>query len=162
VLVHIVEGMPKRFAVVGALVPALALAACVSPSTWVANVYTLDGTLYMQKCTSLGCSTEEVGTPSDRASVADLSQYAPVELEREMVARALVDVKPTIDGCGAARDKKQFVSIAVKVTPDGAVDHVIVHDTDDPKLAECVALAVRGAHFPRTQKGGGFRYPLVL
>ena len=150
--------MSKRFAAV--VVSAIALAAC-GPSAWVANVYKLDGKFYMQRCTNtIGCSTEEVGTLPSEASGADLTPLAPPELEREMVARGLGDVKPTIDECG--RVQKGFVSISVKVTPAGDVDHVMVRETDDAQLAECVALAVRTAHFPRTQRGGAFRYPLVL
>jgi hypothetical protein len=142
-----------------AAVAAIGLAAC-GPTDYIAKIYQEDGMLYQVHCRSAyGCSNEEIGAAP--APVVDLS-HSPIELQRDMVAHSIDSVKPTIERCGAARAKKEFVAIHVRVTPMGEVDHVIVQQTDDASLAECIALAMRGAKFPRTQRGGAFKYPLVL
>jgi hypothetical protein len=141
----------------------LVVVAACAPNVYVAGMYELDGKLYQQKCYgTANCTAEEVGPmPTAPAPAADPAN-APPELERDMVARTLDQVKPTVGRCGNTRERKQFVAVWVKVAPDGEVDHVIVRETDDAALAECVALAMRTAHFPRTQHGGEFRYPFVI
>ena len=52
--------------------------------------------------------------------------------------------------------------MSVKVSPSGSVANVSVKNTPDPGLGSCVASAMQGAHFPKTQKGGSFSYPFIF
>jgi hypothetical protein len=136
----------------------LALAAC-GPYEYVQRVYIEDGTLYQERCRGGACATEEVG--AEAIKIVDESRRLAT-LDRSMVAAALDKVKLNVELCGARSQNVTLLSVHVKVTPDGAVDHVIVRETEDAKLAECVALALREARFPRTQKGAEFTYPFAL
>jgi len=134
-----------------------ALAAC-GPAAYVANVYSEDGVLHVERCSYGGaCTDVAVGD----APAPDLS-HAPAELQRDMVAHTLDTVKTTVIQCGGTRKKLDSILVRVKVRPLGDVEHVFVDQTDDAKLAECVAVALHGARFPKTQKGGAFRYTFVL
>ncbi len=139
-------------------VVAVALAAC-GPATYIANIYTEDGVLHVERCSyAMGCTDATIG---DAPTKVDLSK-APVELKRDMVAKTLDTVKTDVLRCHAPRARAASIWVRVKVTPLGDVEHVFVERTDDAKLAECVAVALHTARFPPTQKGGAFRYPYML
>jgi outer membrane biosynthesis protein TonB len=64
--------------------------------------------------------------------------------------------------CGDKSSAKGQVKVSVKVAPDGRVAGVTVKNTPDPGLGNCVAGAMQGAHFSKTQNGGSFGYPFVF
>ena len=78
----------------------------------------------------------------------------PAELSQAEVSKGMARIKSKIDACAAKSQYQGTVTVSVKVMGSGAVDDVKVKSSPDGALGACVARAVQGAAFARTQKGG--------
>jgi hypothetical protein len=85
----------------------------------------------------------------------------PDRLTPEMIREALHPVRGAIVACGDDSSAGHRVKVRVRVEPDGSSE-VSIADTDDARLAECVANAVRKATYPFTLTGGVFTQPYVF
>jgi TonB family protein len=80
-----------------------------------------------------------------------------------MIAAGTAAVRGRVAACAdKAPGVKGVVKVHVKVGADGRVASVAVSQTPDQALGSCVAVAVQGATFPKTQTGGSFTYPFVF
>jgi predicted Zn finger-like uncharacterized protein len=86
----------------------------------------------------------------------------PEGLDKGMISDGVSRVKARVMACGDKSSAKGQVKVSVKVAPDGHVAGVTVKNTPDPALGNCVAGAMNGAHFSKTQNGGSFGYPFVF
>jgi TonB family protein len=71
-------------------------------------------------------------------------------------------VKPRVISCGEKISAKGTVRISLTVGPDGVVKDASVVESPAPELGNCVATALRAAHFDKSAKGGSFTYPFVF
>jgi TonB family protein len=79
-----------------------------------------------------------------------------------MISDGVAKVKARAQACGDKSPAKGQVKVSVKVSPDGGVVSVTVKNTPDPGLGNCVASAMQGAKFAKTQTGGSFAYPFTF
>lgn len=85
----------------------------------------------------------------------------PDRLAPDMIREALHPLRGAIVACGDDSSAGHRVKVRVRVEPDGSSE-VSIADTDDARLAECVANAVRKATYPLTLTGGAFTQPYVF
>ena len=83
----------------------------------------------------------------------------PSGLDRSMISEGVSRVKARVQSCGDKSNAKGSVKVSVKVTPDGGVSSVSVKESPDQSLGNCVAGAMKGATFKKTQTGGSFSIP---
>jgi outer membrane biosynthesis protein TonB len=105
-----------------------------------------------------GGSRPSSGGSSPRSGGSDL----PERLDRAMISEGVARVKSRVMACGSKSSAKGQVKVSVKVSPSGSISSVSVASTPDPGLGSCVASAMRGASFRKTQSGGSFGYPFVF
>ncbi len=86
----------------------------------------------------------------------------PDALDRQMISDGIARVKGRALACGDRSSAKGRVKVHVKVDGNGRVSNVSVESSPDPGLGACVAGAVRGASFAKTQNGGSFGYPFMF
>lgn len=82
-------------------------------------------------------------------------------IDRSMITKAIGGVKSRVNACGDASRARGKVKLKVEVAPDAKLT-VLVLETPETVLGDCVASAVRAAVFPKTQAGGIFMYPFVF
>jgi hypothetical protein len=83
----------------------------------------------------------------------------PETLDRAMISDGVSKVKARGQACGDKSPAKGEVKVSVKVAPDGSIVSVTVTNTPDAALGNCVAAAMQGARFAKTQTGGKFAFP---
>jgi len=83
-------------------------------------------------------------------------------LDKVMVKAGIEGVKPRVIACGEKFPAKGTVSIAMTVSPEGAVKSATVADSPTPEIGQCVAQALKSASFAKTAKGGSFTYPFAF
>jgi hypothetical protein len=71
-------------------------------------------------------------------------------------------VMPRVLACGTQSTAKGKVQVHLKVMPDGHVAKASVKTAPDAVLGACVASAMAGALFPKTDLGGTFTYPFTF
>ncbi|HTJ47594.1 MAG TPA: protein kinase [Kofleriaceae bacterium] len=99
---------------------------------------------------------KHTAAPTPTTGSSDL----PESLDSGMIKDAVAKVKARIFACGAKYPSAQgTVKIHVKVDPDGAIVESTADTSPDPGLGSCAAAAMKGARFPKTQRGGSFKYP---
>ena len=77
-----------------------------------------------------------------------------------MVKSGVGKVKSRIFACGDKYPSaKGTLKLSVKVNASGSVTNVSVVSSPDSGLGSCAASAMKGAKFPKTQRGGSFKYP---
>lgn len=86
----------------------------------------------------------------------------PQTLDRSMISAGIAAVKERVVECGANSIAKGTVKLEVDVTSEGVPSNVEVIESVGTGLGGCVATAVRGATFAKTQLGGSFSYPFVF
>ena len=84
----------------------------------------------------------------------------PEQLDASMIKTGIDKVKGRAQACGSKSSAKGAVKVRIKAQPDGKVGSVDVLSTPDDSLGSCVASALKGASFPKTQRGMGFAYTL--
>jgi TonB family protein len=83
----------------------------------------------------------------------------PEQPSRAEISSAMSGVGGRVTSCGSRHPAKGEVKVTVKVAPSGSVGDVSVRSSPDPALGKCVADTVKGAKFPKTEKGITFTYP---
>ncbi len=83
-------------------------------------------------------------------------------LDRAQIADGIAKVKPLIAACGDKSSAKGKVKVHVTVAPDGSVSALMVEETPDNDLANCVAGVVHMVRFAATRDGGSFGYPFIF
>jgi predicted Zn finger-like uncharacterized protein len=100
--------------------------------------------------------------PSSSGGAPKASGDLPDRLDRAMISEGVSKVKARVMACGDKSSAKGQVKVSVKVSGDGRIANVSVASSPDPGLGNCVASAMRGATFRKTQNGGSFGYPFVF
>ena len=91
------------------------------------------------------------------------SDGIPDSIDRQMIVDAVARVKPAIVACGDRYSTaKGKVRLHVGIAPAGTVGDIIVKESPDAALGECVAAAMRKLVFPTSKNGGSFGYPFVF
>lgn len=91
---------------------------------------------------------------------AKVDSSLPEQLDSSMIKAGIDKVKGKAQACGSKSSAKGAVKVRIKATPDGKVGSVDVVSAPDDALGNCVASALRGASFAKTQRGMGFAYTL--
>ncbi len=86
----------------------------------------------------------------------------PAELDKTMVRTGIEKVKPKVISCGEKFSAKGTVKVSLSVGGDGNVKDASVVESPDPSLGDCVATALKKAHFTKTTNGATFTYPFVF
>nr|MBA2540991.1 energy transducer TonB [Deltaproteobacteria bacterium] len=86
----------------------------------------------------------------------------PEALDRTIITEGVLPVKTAIMACGNRFTAKGTVKVSVKVAPDGTPTSVMVKQSPDPSLGDCVARAMKRSRYAKTQAGGLFAYPFVF
>lgn len=84
----------------------------------------------------------------------------PEQLDSGMIKAGIDKVKGRAQACGSKSSAKGAVKVRIKATPEGKVGSVDIVSSPDDALASCVASALKGATFAKTQRGMGFAYTL--
>jgi predicted Zn finger-like uncharacterized protein len=109
------------------------------------------------------CKKSGGGKPSSGSSGSSGSKpdsNLPEQLDSSMIKAGIDKVKGRAQACGSKSSAKGAVKVRIKATPDGKVGSVDVLNAPDDALGNCVAAALKGATFPKTQRGMGFAYTL--
>ncbi len=108
-----------------------------------------------------GACCTKLRNPSSPIATS-LMTPVPEFLDRHLITTGVAMVKPRVAACATRHKEKGIVKVSVRVGADGNVTSVTVKSTPDEALGACVARAVQGAVFARTQVGGSFGYPFVF
>ncbi len=110
---------------------------------------------------SQACCKKSGGSkPSSGSSGSKADSNLPEQLDSSMIKAGIDKVKGRAQACGSKSSAKGSVKVRIKATPDGKVGSVEVVSSPDDALGSCVASALRGATFAKTQRGMGFAYTL--
>jgi predicted Zn finger-like uncharacterized protein len=108
------------------------------------------------------CAKKGGSRPSSGATASKPDSNLPEQLDSSMIKAGIDKVKGRAQSCGAKSSAKGAVKVKIKATPDGRVGSVDVVSSPDAGLGTCVAGALRGATFAKTQRGMGFAYTLTF
>ncbi|MBK7535976.1 MAG: zinc-ribbon domain-containing protein [Myxococcales bacterium] len=108
------------------------------------------------------CKKSGGAKPSSGSSGAKPDSSLPEQLDSSMIKAGIDKVKGRAQACGNKSSAKGAVKVRIKATPEGKVGSVDVLSSPDDALGSCVASALRGASFPKTQRGMGFAYTLTF
>jgi predicted Zn finger-like uncharacterized protein len=97
---------------------------------------------------------------SGGSSGSKVDSNLPEQLDSSMIKAGIDKVKGKAQACGSKSSAKGAVKVRIKATPEGRVGSVDVVSSPDDALGSCVASALRGATFAKTQRGMGFAYTL--
>ena len=86
----------------------------------------------------------------------------PESPDRNAIQRAMANVKPRVEACGAKVSVTGTLKISVKVGADGKVTNVEIKQSPDPKVDACVIDAVKKIELPKSRNGVSFTYPITL
>jgi predicted Zn finger-like uncharacterized protein len=111
-------------------------------------------------CKKGGGAKPSSGGNNSSASKPDSS--LPEQLDSSMIKAGIDRVKGRAQACGSKSSAKGSVKVKIKATPEGKVGSVDVVSAPDDALGSCVASALRGATFAKTQRGMGFAYTLTF
>ncbi|MEZ4360655.1 MAG: GYF domain-containing protein [Kofleriaceae bacterium] len=107
------------------------------------------------------CAKRGGGTkPSSGGSASKSNSNLPEQLDSSMIKAGIAKVKGKAQACGSKSSATGAVKVRIKATPEGKVGSVDVLSSPDSALGNCVASALRGATFAKTQRGMGFAYTL--
>jgi predicted Zn finger-like uncharacterized protein len=107
------------------------------------------------------CAKKGGGKPSSGGTSATKPDSSlPEQLDSSMIKAGIDKVKGRAQACGSKSSAKGAVKVRIKATPDGKVGSVDVVSSPDDGLGSCVASALKGATFAKTQRGMGFAYTL--
>lgn len=141
------SGIVKTVAVIET--PAAGLGACVAAAIKIATF----------RATKLGGTFSYPIIFDNKGALAE----QPDAIDRTAISEALAKVKPQILACGNASPKARgTVKLKVDVTPVGTVKTVVVLQTPDGALGDCMADAIKAATFRSTAQGGSFSYPFIF
>jgi predicted Zn finger-like uncharacterized protein len=97
---------------------------------------------------------------SGSTTTTKVDSSLPEQLDSSMIKAGIDRVKGRAQACGSKSSAKGSVKVKIKATPEGRVGSVDVISSPDDALGSCVASALRGASFAKTQRGMGFAYTL--
>lgn len=91
-------------------------------------------------------------------------QYKPTPtLTTEQINDTMKALHDQIDACGQSYPAAGRVDVRVKVKDDGSVANVVIANTPDASLGECVSQVISAAHFHPSQEAMTvFTYPLIF
>ena len=107
------------------------------------------------------CCAKKGGKPSGgNTGGGKVDSNLPEQLDSGMIKAGIDKVKGRAQACGSKSSAKGAVKVRIKATPEGKVGSVDIVSSPDDALASCVASALKGATFAKTQRGMGFAYTL--
>lgn len=116
------------------------------------------------------------GTPADAAAIPPApgskdtslehspppAGALPENLDRHMILDGVARIRDKVLACSKKSKSGGLVKVRTTVKADGKVAAATAEGVVDPKLAACVARAMKSATFERTQTGGMFSFPFRL
>ena len=108
------------------------------------------------------CCSKYGRKPSTTSSTSKPSSNLPEKLTRSDISKGISGVRSRVNSCGSRYSAKGKVTVRVKVAPSGRVSSVSTSGAASGQVGSCVASAVKRARFPKTQRGGSFKYPFIF
>ena len=110
-------------------------------------------------CSKYGGGGAKKPTKKPAAGNSDLPERLS---DRGDIKAGISKVRGKVTSCGDKHSGKGQVKVSIKVDGSGSVSSATVKASPNAALGSCVAKAVKGAKFRKTQKGGSFTYPFVF